>query len=121
MDSFKLEQYKAGVESGKNAIRMAFLISSGTSLALLTFIGTIFHNEKAFAVQLFGSLLWFIFSILALGISTGIVYLTHVSISFNKYKTSVGLEYLTILLVIASYVLFLLGGYEIYKIIITQL
>jgi|SaaInlStandDraft_4_1057021.scaffolds.fasta_scaffold44472_1 hypothetical protein len=83
-----IEQYKSGIESGKNAIRMAFLINSGTSLALLTFIGTIFN---------------------------------HVAIALNKSKTGLWLEILTIVLVASSYGLFLFGGYEIYKIIITQL
>lgn len=117
-----IEQYKSGIESGKNAIRMAFLINGGTSLALLTFIGTIFNDDnKIFASQLFGNLIWFIMGIVLLGISSGIVYFNHVAIALNKSKTSLWLEILTILLVASSYGLFLFGGYEIYKIIITQL
>jgi hypothetical protein len=116
-----LEQYKLGIESGKNAIRMAFLINSGTSLVLLTFIGTIFTSNKLFASQLFGSLIWFIIGILLLGISSGIVYFNHVAIALNKSKTGLWLEVFTILLVASSYGLFLFGSYEIYKIILTQL
>lgn len=116
-----LEQYKSGIESGKNAIRMAFLINSGTSLAILTFIGTIFNSNKVFASQLFENLIFFISAILLLGISSGIVYFNHISIVFDKKKTSLWLEIFTIILVASSYVLFAYGVYEIYENIIQQL
>lgn len=116
-----LEQYKSGIESGKNAIRMAFLINSGTSLALLTFIGTIFNSNKVFASQLFENLIFFISAILLLGISSGIVYFNHISIVFDKKKTSLWLEIFTIFLVASSYILFAYGIYEIYENIIQQL
>lgn len=125
MDDFELEKYKAqlqiwvekyknSIDAGKNAIKMAFLINGGVSLALLTFIGTIFQTNKSLSIELFSSLLYFVVSIFLIGISSGIIYLTHSAINLEKPKTSMILEVITVLLISFSYLLFGYGVYNIY-------
>ncbi|MBT5324182.1 MAG: hypothetical protein HOL44_05855 [Campylobacteraceae bacterium] len=118
MDTLYLEQYRAGIEAGKNAIKMSFFINGGAILSILTFIGSIFNKERVLAIELFGSLIWFSSAILLVGISSGLVYITHICLGKDKLTYAKYSEITTIVFICISYICFIIGGYNIYAIIL---
>lgn len=113
----QIEMFRATITSGQAALKSAILINGGASVALLAFIGNIWTKgtlqEAVDSLTL--SIGLFAGGVLAAAIASGNAYLAQYC--YNRYPKWAGdvLNVITILLVIASYVLFAWGTYESYS------
>lgn len=113
----QIEMFRATITSGQAALKSAILINGGASVALLAFIGNIWTKgtlqEAVDSLTL--SIGLFAGGVLAAAIASGNAYLAQYC--YSRYPKWPGdlLNVVTILLVIASYVLFAWGVYESYS------
>lgn len=123
----QLEMLKATVSTAQMALKSALLINSGASVAMLAFIGNVWI--KAFNLdnvlnELANSLCFFVFGVLAAAIATAFTYFTQASYAgeFGKYSNKMGIaaHIMTVLVVIASYVLFANGSLSAFHAIVPR-
>jgi hypothetical protein len=72
-----IELFKSVIQAGQNALRSAFLMNGGASVALLAFIGHLASIELSEKVsELAPSLATFVFGVLAAGLASAVTYLS---------------------------------------------
>lgn len=113
----KIEEFKSVITAGQSALRSAILINGGAAIALLSFIGHIWNTKPSppVAKGLACSLLIFVLGVLAGSISTGLTYLSQASFGYEKYRIGIILNIFAIMIIILSYVCFIIGGYSAYN------
>lgn len=114
-----LEMFRTVILSGQNALKTAFLMNGGATVALLAFLGKLSdqHQDK---IGIFSSsLIVFIFGVLAITVASGSTYLCQWFYDAGsepwKQKTGFLLNILAIALGLASYGLFIWGAIRAYK------
>jgi hypothetical protein len=124
-----LAQYKASIDTlleisrttnqaGQSALKSAILINGGGAVALLAFLGHIWNSHPSYPIVsgLSCSLIVFAFGVLIAAMAAGTTYLSLFSWG-NEYKrTGILFNFISILLVIISLILFVTGCYLSYKV-----
>ena len=114
---------KSVIDIGQAALKSAILINGGASVALLAFMGHIWNSSlcQNMLPVLPASLLRFLIGVLAAAVASGTTYLSMYSYGLflmnnKKIWKNAGdiINILTILLVVFSYLLFILGGLKTY-------
>jgi hypothetical protein len=122
--SQRIELFKSVIQAGQSALKTAFLMNGGASLALLTFIG---HLSKSPITQgkvpaLAESLSTFVLGVIISALATGTTYLSQWffhGYSSPHQKTGFALNVLAILLGLLSYIIFAIGSYRSYRFFLT--
>lgn len=113
-----LEMFKSVISSGQNALRTAFLMNGGATVALLAFLGKLSDAHQTKIPIFSDSLVMFVIGVLAVTMSSGATYLSqwfyHTSETW-KQKTGLGLNILAIVLGLSSYGFFIWGALRAYK------
>ncbi len=107
-----LEMFRSVIATGQSAIRSSFLLNGGASVALLAFIGHLAQFNASKLPVFAGCLLPFAFGILAIVVTSGATYLSQLLYADRRpwaRKIAVTLHILSVVLGIASYVLFSWG------------
>ena len=114
--AIELETMKLVGMAGQNALKSLMLINGGAAVALLAFLSHIWDKTPvAGSIRgLTEALLFFVAGVLLSSIASGTTYLTGIFQQLEWLKIGNGIHYLTIILVIAAYVVFGFGGYEAY-------
>ena len=107
----QLEMFRSVIATGQTALKTSLLINGGATVALLAFLGNIWSNPQGLDLiyALSDSLGLFGLGVFFGAWATGTTYLTQSAYNHQHYKIGNGLRILTIILVIATYILFLLG------------
>ncbi len=115
--AYDLEMLRTVIASGQSALRNAFIMNSGAVIALLAFLGKLseIHSDK---MPMFaGSMLYFVLGAFLVSLAYGCTYLVQNFLSLDRewsQGVGAGLNIGTILLVVASYGLFLWGSLDAY-------
>lgn len=83
-NAMKIEQFKAVVQSGQNAIKGLFVINGGAAGALLAFIGNLATNQPENVPLLAVSLTIFVVGLAFAGMAAGAVYFADWSYTYRK-------------------------------------
>lgn len=120
---YDLEVLRTAVSSGQAALKSTILVNGGAAVALLAFLGKIWEkgSTQIAIASLCLALSFFVSGVLTGAIASGTTYITNSCYSVKKAKTGICFHIITILLVIASYLLFGSGSYYSYKAFINQL
>lgn len=112
-----IEMFKSVIQSGQNAMKTALLINAGAAVSMLTFLTKVMTDKNtALAEKLNNSLALFVLGVLLAAFSTGTNYFTQSAYSdFRTQKWGKRANYLSILLVMASYGAFAIGAGITYK------
>ena len=112
-----LEMFKSVISSGQNALRTAFLMNGGATVAILAFLGKLSDGNKAKIPIFSESLVMFVIGVLAITMSSGMTYLSqwfyHTSETW-KLKTGFALNIFAIVLGLSSYGFFIWGAIRAY-------
>ena len=121
--SMDVEMFRSVIAAGQNAMRSATLINGGAGVALLAFIGHLWERDLSPSVVtgLLSSLVFFMGGVLVSAIAAGATYLSQAFYAEDWISTGHTIKYVTIGLVIASYLAFFMGGYEAYSAFVAQL
>ena len=106
-----LEMFKSVIEAGRTAVTTAILVSGGATAALLAFVGN--SEAKALASHvpppIIGALMCFAAGVLLAALGSGARYLAQASYSLEWRRSAFGFNATCIAMIIASYVLFIVG------------
>lgn len=113
-----LESLRAVILTGQNALKTAFLMNGGATVALLAFLGKLSdqHPEKIAAFA--SCMVVFVVGVLAISMASGFTYLStgfHQGSKSWQHKTGFYLNIFTIALGLASYLFFIWGTIRTYK------
>lgn len=116
------ELFRSTIQAGQAALKSAILINGGGAFALLAFIGHIWnaHPSGGIVYGLSCSLLGFAVGVLAAAAASGTTYLAQFSWGGGWKKTGTLINIISILLVLASLILFTFGCYTAFKVFITH-
>jgi hypothetical protein len=113
----------ATVNSGTAAVKTALLINGGAAAAVLAFIGGLANDGRVAATDIHiiaDGLVWFGIGVLGAAVSMGLAYFANRAILETVYNnsrlwkiTSAGFQVATVLAVVGSLVVFVLGLWEI--------
>lgn len=111
-----MEMFKSVISSGQNSLRSNMLIHAGACVALLAFIGNLVSDPttREFIPSLAGVMLWFLGGVLLVSICYGGTYLCQLAYHHDKEKIGAPIQITTCILVIVSYVLFIIGSFKAY-------
>ncbi len=114
----RLELFRSVIQAGQAALRSAILINGGGAFALLAFLGHIWntHPTSNAISGLSCSLMAFAFGVLVAAMASGTTYLAQFSWGHAWKNTGNFINIISIILVIASYILFALGCYASYNV-----
>lgn len=107
-----LEMFRTVILSGQNALKTAFLMNGGATVALLAFLGKLSDQHQDKIAIFSSSLLVFVFGVLAITVASGTTYLSQWFYGQSKQiDIRIGhiLNILTIALGLISYGLFIWG------------
>lgn len=113
-----VEMFRAVILAGQNALRTAFLMNGGATVALLAFLGKLSdqHQEK---IAVFSSaLVIFVAGVLAITVASGATYLSQWFYARSapwKRRAAHGFNILAIVLNLASYGCFVWGALRAYR------
>lgn len=111
-----LEMFRSIMPFAHSALKSAILINGGAAVALLAFIGKIWGTTGAIHIanSITLSIAFFSFGVLASALASGTSYLTQYgyAVGWGKVKLLHGA---TVIIIVATYVLFGLGAYEAYS------
>lgn len=118
-----LESSRSVITAGQAALRSVTLINGGAAVAMLALIGNIWAKgaEQATVDSLSRSIGYFASGVLAASVASGGTYISQYCLSLEKYKLGDFFNLITVLVVIAAYVLFGFGTYESYLTFIEHL
>ena len=113
-NSHALEMFRSVIASGQSALKASMLINGGAVIALLAFIGNTVKSPPMGNIQdLLAAPMWlFCLGILCSAVASGATYLTQFLYSADWMKTGYVFQILSILIVLASYVLFGVAAYD---------
>jgi hypothetical protein len=112
------ELFKSVIISGQNALRTAFLMNGGATIALLAFLGKLSDSHVDKIRTFSGVLIPFTVGVLAITITSGFTYLSqwfYAGTENWKRKTGLWLNVIAISLGLGSYVMFIWGVVRAYK------
>lgn len=133
IDSTQMEKYKAELQlwikqneaaqssvilAGQNALKTAFLMNGGATVAILAFLGKLSDQHQDKIAIFSSSLIVFVIGVLAITVASGVTYLSQWFYGYSeswKKKTGFRLNILAIILGLASYCLFIWGAIRAYK------
>ena len=103
-----VEMFKSVITAGQSALKSSMIINGGGAVALLAFTGKIWSSTTLPEVSsnLTTSIFVFCLGVLMAAIATGTTYLSQLAFSSEWLKTGHTINWLTIAVVISSYVLF---------------
>lgn len=107
-----MENFKAVITAGQNAIRTILLLNGGAAVALLAFSGHLIAEASPNATRFAGCMLPFALGALAAGIISGGTYLSQFLFGHHSPKVQWWghlVNYTVIVMGVAAYVLFLWG------------
>jgi hypothetical protein len=113
-----LEMFRAVILAGQNALKTAFLMNGGATIALLAFLGKLSEQHQDKIAIFSSSLIVFVVGVLAITVASGLTYLSQWFFAGSeswKQKTGFGLNILVIVFGLASYGLFIWGAIRAYK------
>lgn len=108
----RIEMFKSVITSGQNAVKTGFLLNGGATLAMLTFIGHISERQPNRVSEFGCSMYSFTIGVLLVAITSGLTYLSQWFYSNDEDKSQTAGDisnYICIVLMIASYVMFFIG------------
>lgn len=111
--SAKLENFKAVITQGQNALKAAFLMNGGAAVAILAFMGKLSDSKPSFITNFNEPMMIFVFGIFLAGLSSGFTYLSQWIASHDKTWASTAgytLNILVILMGLSSYGCFMWGA-----------
>lgn len=114
----RLEMFKSVIATGQNALRTAFLMNGGATVALLAFLGKLSEQHQSQIPVFAASLILFVIGVLTITISSGVTYLSQWFYAGSdgwKVKTGFCFNILAIILGLSSYFLFIWGVVRAYK------
>ncbi|QQR69350.1 MAG: hypothetical protein IPI58_01310 [Alphaproteobacteria bacterium] len=121
---WQLETFRSAITSGQNAVKSAFLLNGGAAVALLAFLG-----QKGASPAVVDALLPFAWGVFLAAFTSGTIYATqylNANLAFDKHlpqdqktaciKLLIGkiCNILSVILCLASYVVFMLGVYAVH-------
>jgi len=107
--------FYAVITIGQGALKSGALINGGACVALLAFIGNILTKDASMISGLSTALIMFGCGVFFAAASSGTTYLAQVSYEKKKMKIARRIHNLTIIIVILSYLSFLVGGLKSYQ------
>ena len=109
--------WDATFQYGHTALKSSILINGGAAAAMLAFIGNIWGGSLAqdVMVSLTNSIILFCFGVASGALGTGFTYITQYGYAEKKLNFAKAFHGLTVLLILASYFLFVFGCYEAYE------
>lgn len=113
-----LEMFRTVILAGQNALKTAFLMNGGATVALLAFLGKLSDQHQDKIAIFSSSLIVFVVGVLAITVASGSTYLSqwfYAGSESWKQKTGFWLNILAIALGLASYGLFIWGAIRAYK------
>jgi len=118
IQTHNIEMFRSVILAGQNALKTAFLMNGGATVALLAFLGKLsdWHQDK---IAVFSSaLIIFVTGILFVTVASGTTYLSQWFYAYSKpwsRKTGHVFNILSIVLSITSYGLFIYGSILAYE------
>ena len=111
-----LEMFRSVIQAGLTARRSAIVINGGAAVALLAFLGHVStgQQDKELVVALANAIVLFVFGVLSGGVADGITYLTQFHYRHNRPKLGNLFNGFSIVLIMASHVLFAFGAFQAY-------
>jgi len=107
-----LEMFRSVIFAGQNAIRSAFLLNGGASVAILAFIGKLTDSQQDKIPTFAESLMIFVVGVLIVAMTSGFTYLSQWLYAGDKpWKLKIGfcLNILAIVSGLTSYGIFIWG------------
>ena len=113
--SFKLEEFKAVIQQGQNALKAAFLMNGGAVIAILAFLGKLAGINQVAMSALSDAMLIFVSGVFLAGLASGCTYLAQYVAAFrDQYKWAFilgfALNILVIVMGLSSYGFFIWGA-----------
>jgi len=111
----QIEMFRTVIATGQSALKTSLLINGGAAVALLAFMGRAWSKSLGNALyypmvnSLSHSLVSFGVGVFIGALASGTTYLTQTAYNHQYNKTGISLQILTVLLVLATYCLFLSG------------
>lgn len=118
VNAASLENFKAVIAAGQNAIRSIILINGGASVAMLAFLGHLVRIGSPQVPQFAGSLVAFVTGTLLGTLVAGSTYLAQFFFGYpDDRERRVGLVFnvLAVAIAILSYLTFFAGSYTAYQ------
>jgi hypothetical protein len=113
-----LELFKSVILAGQNALRTAFLMNGGATVAMLAFLGKL-SDVNQVKIPIFSeSLIMFVIGVLAITMSSGMTYISQWFYNTSegwKQKAGLVLNIFAIVLGLSSYGFFIWGAARAYK------
>ena len=110
-----LEMFKSVLISGRDSLKTALIINGAATIAILTFMGNVLikgDNPNNLVSLLSTPFLKFTVGVLLSAVASGCTYLTQTLYSSSLNNTGVTFHLLSIVLIVAAYVLFAVGAYQ---------
>lgn len=114
----EIEKFRSVILAGQNALKTAFLMNGGATVALLAFLGKLSDKHQDKIAVFASALVVFVIGVLAITVASGLTYLSQWFYAYSepwKRKTGHVLNFLTIALGWASYGFFIWGTVRAYK------
>ncbi len=114
----KIEMFRSVILSGQNALKTAFLMNGGATVALLAFLGKLSDQHQGKIAVFASALVVFVIGVLAITVASGLTYLSQWFYAHSEpWKRKIGhvLNFLTIALGLASYGFSIWGTVRAYK------
>lgn len=118
LHSWDLEGFKSVISAGQNALKTAFLMNGGATVAMLAFVGKLSEDHVAKIPVFSTAMVCFVIGVLLVTISSGATYLSQwFYFKPEKWQQTAGfwLNMVAILCGLSSYVLFVAGTMKSYK------
>jgi len=116
--SWDLEGFKSVISAGQNALKTAFLMNGGATVAMLAFVGKLSEDHVAKIPVFSTAMVCFVIGVLLVTISSGATYLSQwFYFKPEKWQKNAGfwLNMVAILCGLSSYGLFIAGTMKSYK------
>jgi hypothetical protein len=113
-----IEMFRSVILAGQNALKTAFLMNGGATVALLAFLGKLSDRHQDKIAVFSSALVIFVSGVLAITIASGATYLSQWFYAHSepwKRKTGHILNILAIVLNLASYGCFIWGTVRAYR------
>ena len=113
-----LEMFRTVISAGQNALKTAFLMNGGATVAILAFLGKLSDQHQDKIAIFSSSLIVFVVGVLVITVASGSTYLSqwfYAGSKSWKQQTGFWFNILAIVLGLASYGLFIWGAIRAYK------
>ena len=114
----RLELFRSVITAGQSAIKSSLLLNGGASVALLAFIASLAQFKPSKVSEFGACLLPFAFGVLTIAVTSGTTYLSQWLFASPRawaVKAGFVVNILSILLGVASYVLFVFGLFQVHR------